>query len=109
VRRVKYYAVAEIDVTDPGWVREYVAEVTPLVEARGGRYLARTATIQKIEGERTPPQTFLIIEWPSREAADEFYDSEEYRPYRERRKAGARNEFVLVAGEDVTGASQLGR
>ena len=102
---MKHYAVAEIDVTDPAWVRDYVEHVTPMVERRGGRYLARTAQISKIEGERTPPQTYLIIEWPSKEVADEFYESEEYRPYRERRQAGARNEFLLVAGEDITGAA----
>jgi hypothetical protein len=30
-----------------------------------------------------------------------FYDSDEYRPHRERRVAGAQTEGVLVAGEDV--------
>jgi len=104
---VKHYAVAELDVTDPAWVREYVANVTPIVEARGGRYLARTATIRQIEGERTPPQVFLLIEWPTQEDADAFYDSDEYRPYREARRKGARNEFFLVAGEDVNGVAHI--
>jgi uncharacterized protein (DUF1330 family) len=38
---MKYYAVAEVDVTDRAWVREYAKEVTAMVERRGGRYLAR--------------------------------------------------------------------
>jgi uncharacterized protein (DUF1330 family) len=62
---MKYYAVAEIDIKDPSWVRAYVENVTGMVERRGGRYLARTAQIEKREGDRTPPQIFLIIEWPS--------------------------------------------
>jgi uncharacterized protein (DUF1330 family) len=105
---MKYYAVAEVDVTESDWVRDYVANVTPMVERRGGRYLARTAKMDKLEGERALPQTFLIIEWPSKEAADAFYASEEYRPYRENRKSGARNEFVLVAGEDFAGLATVG-
>jgi uncharacterized protein (DUF1330 family) len=104
---MKYYAVAEIEITDPSWVREYVKHVTKLVEQHGGRYLARTTKIEKIEGERQAPQIFLIIEWPSREAAVEFYESDEYRPYRESRKAGARNEFVFVAGEDINKVAQM--
>jgi uncharacterized protein (DUF1330 family) len=32
---MKYYAVAEMEVTDPASVREYVAQVTALVEAIG--------------------------------------------------------------------------
>lgn len=104
---MKHYAVAEIDVTERGWARDYVANVTPMVERRGGRYLARTTTIEKLEGERAAPQMFLIIEWPSKQAADEFYDSDEYRPYRDARRAGARNEFFLIAGEDVNGIAKV--
>jgi uncharacterized protein (DUF1330 family) len=105
---MKYYSVAELDVVDQGWVPEYVKNVTSMVEKAGGRYLARTSKIEKIEGERKTPQVFLIIEWPSKEAAETFYNSEEYRPYRERRLAGAKNEFVLVAGEDVVGRAKMG-
>lgn len=104
---MKYYAVAAIDVTDPSWVREYVADVTVIVERRGGRYLARTSRIEKVEGEQDPPQVFLIIEWPSKEAADAFYASDEYRPYRESRRKGASNEFMLVAGEDINKVAHI--
>jgi uncharacterized protein (DUF1330 family) len=104
---MKYYGVAEIELTNTDWVPEYVANVTELVERHGGRYLARTPKVEKVEGERRPPQIFLIIEWPSKEAAQAFYASDEYRPYLERRKSGARNEFVLVAGEDVNGVARM--
>ncbi len=54
---MKYYAIAELDMTDDrGWAREYVENVTPMVERRGGRFLARTDTIQLVEGERAVPQ-----------------------------------------------------
>ena len=104
---MRYYAVAEIDITDSGWVEDYVANVTGLVQARGGRYLARTPRIEKLEGERPVSGVFLIIEWPSKEVAEAFYECEEYRPYRESRVRGARNEFVLVAGEDQVGAARI--
>jgi uncharacterized protein (DUF1330 family) len=104
---VNYYAIAELDVIDPSWVRSYVADVTPMVERHGGRYFARTTNVDQLEGERTPAQIFLIVKWPSKEAADTFYESEEYRPYREARREGARNEFFLVAGEDVNGVARI--
>lgn len=103
---MKYYVIAEMQVTDPSWVAAYVQVVTPMIERYGGRYLARTSGIEKLEGDRPPPQV-VVVEWPSREAAMAFYESEEYRPYRESRIAGARNEFALVAGEDVTGAARI--
>jgi len=105
---MKHYGVIELDVTDRGWTREYVANVTGMVERRGGRYLARTVNIEHTEGEGKQPQMFVLLEWPSKEVADEFYASEEYRPYREARRAGSRSDIYLVAGEDVNGVAKIG-
>jgi len=104
---VKYYAVVEIEVTDQSWVAAYVQNVTMLVEKHGGRYLARTSRVEKPEGLRKVPQLMVIVEWPSRESAMTFYECEEYRPYRQSRIAGAGNEFLLVAGEDVTKTAHI--
>ncbi len=104
---MKYYAVAEIDITDPSWIPAYVENTTRLVERHGGRYLARTPKIDRIEGERKPPQIYLIIEWPSKQVAEAFYSSDEYRPYRESRQAGSKGEFLLVAAEDVNNVAQI--
>lgn len=104
---MKYYTVAEIDIVDRSWIRDYVKHVTSLVEQYGGRYLARTSNFDKTEGERERPHIYLLIEWPSREASKEFYESDAYRPYLQARKAGARTESVLVAGEDVNGVAHV--
>jgi uncharacterized protein (DUF1330 family) len=34
---MKHYTVAEIDITDPGWIPAYVENTTRLVEQHGGR------------------------------------------------------------------------
>ena len=104
---MKYYAVAEIDITDPSWIPAYVEQTTRLVEERGGRYLARTPKVEKLEGEREPAQIHLIIEWPSKEAAEAFYDSQAYKPYLDSRRKGSRGEFVLVAGEDINRLARM--
>lgn len=104
---MKYYSVAHIDLRDQAWVPAYVANVTKLVESHGGRYLARTPKVERVEGDAPPPQIFLLIEWPSREAAMTFYDSDAYRPYRTSRIEGSRSEMLLVAGEDITGVARI--
>jgi uncharacterized protein (DUF1330 family) len=104
---VKYYFIGEVETTDQSWVPDYVANVTGMVERWGGRYLARTPKTEKVEGHRAPSGTIVIVEWPSKEAAMGFYESEEYRPYRKNRLAGAKNEFLLVAGEDVTNTAHI--
>jgi uncharacterized protein (DUF1330 family) len=100
---MKYYAVVRVTIRDDSWVREYLAPVTALVHKHGGKYLARTMTMEHVEVEIDLPTVFVILEWPSKEAAQAFYADPEYQPYRQKRLAGARNDFVLVAGEDIAG------
>ncbi len=97
---MKYYVVAEVNVTDESWVPEYAENVTRMVEQHGGKYLARTPDSERVEGDRELPHVFVIIEFPSKEAATGFYSSAEYQPYLDKRKAGASTQLVLVPGED---------
>jgi len=99
---MKYYVVANImEVKDDSWVPEYMEKVTKLVEQNGGKYLARTPQVERLEGDQTMPHLAVIMEFPSKEAAHTFYTSEEYSPYLENRKAGAVSQLTLVAGEDI--------
>ena len=98
---MKYYFVGELNVIDRGWAQDYIANVTPMVERYGGRFLARTNTIERLEGKRQNPHVILIIEWPSQESALAFYKSEEYQPFLKNRLAGSVGDLVLVAGEDI--------
>lgn len=98
---MKYYAVVRVTLIDESWVEAYLPAVTALVHKHGGKYLARTKTMERLEGGTELPSVFVIIEWPSKEAAQAFYADPEYRPHLEKRLAGAQNEFVLVAGEDI--------
>lgn len=98
---MKYYMVVELNVTDDSWVPSYLENVTRLTEAAGGRYLARTPQVEKMEGEREAPQFCVIIEFPSKEAATTLMNSPEYQPYLEQRQAGSDTELMLVAGEDI--------
>ncbi|HEX7962158.1 MAG TPA: DUF1330 domain-containing protein [Terriglobales bacterium] len=104
---MKYYAIGEIEVTDPSWVPAYLKDVTRMVEAHGGRYLARSSKVEQLEGEHKSRPVVVVIEWPSKEAAQAFYESEEYRPYLNSRLAGARNHMLLVAGEDIAKVMRL--
>lgn len=99
---MKCYAIVELDVTDPSWVKPYLKDVTGLIEAHGGRYLARTNRAEALEGDRPVSQMVLIIEWPSHEHLMAFYESEAYRPHLEGRLNGSRAQLTVVPGEDVT-------
>ena len=105
---MKYYGCVQLRFDDDSWVREYAEKVTPILESYGGRYLARTKTMEKIEGDdRELPTLFVIVEWPSREAFHEFYNDPEYREnVKHIRTDNSNDELIQVAGEDI--AKELG-
>ncbi|MAT51573.1 MAG: hypothetical protein CMK32_10365 [Porticoccaceae bacterium] len=48
---MKCYAIGEINFSDHHWVNDYLKNVTPLVKKLGGIYLARTPSVELLEGE----------------------------------------------------------
>ncbi len=99
---MKHYAVAMLEITDPSWLADYAEKVTKLVERMGGRYLARTGDLARIEGDGQAPQVIVLLEFPSKEIAEAFYSCEEYRPHLAARKAGSSGSFFLLAAKDDT-------
>ena len=97
---MKCYAVVKVKVGDPGWVADYIANVTKLVHKHGGKYLARTGSVKRLEGDGGDPGTVIIVEYPSQEAAMAFYQDPEYQPHLQARLAGSAGEYLLVAGKD---------
>ncbi len=97
------YSIVKFTVTDPAWLADYGPNVTKMVEAAGGRYLARTAEVEALEGSIEPGSLVVLLEWPSNEVAISFYNSEEYKPFLEARKAGSKGTFLMVSDKDDIG------
>jgi uncharacterized protein (DUF1330 family) len=95
-----HYSVVSVTPTSEAWIPSYLQAVGPLVEQYGGRYLARTASHEQLEGDATPPALQVIIEWPSKEAADTFYKCEGYAPQLSQRLAGSQSAWSSIEGKD---------
>ena len=100
-----YYAVVFVTPTTDAWIPDYIAAVNPLVQKHGGRYLARTVSHERLEGDGENPGVIAILEWPSKAAAEAFYRDPAYQAPLQARLAGAANEFFLVEGKDDFAAS----
>lgn len=93
----KAYLVGQVDVTNPTQYAEY-AKLTPaIVEKFGGRFLARGGKNVTLEG-RPAPARVVVLEFPSFEKAQEFYNSAEYQKARKVRDGAANAQFVIVEG-----------
>ena len=91
------YVVAEVDVTDPEAIKDYQKDVPAVIEAFGGRYLARGGEIRPQEGNWEPTR-LVIVEFPSLEIAEKFYNSEEYADLKALRIKASNSRLVLVDG-----------
>lgn len=98
---MKFYGCVQLRFEDDSWLREYARNVTPLVERHGGRYLARTRTMEKIEGQRELPTVFVLVEWPSQEAFHAFYEDPAYQEFKHLRHDHSDDELIQVGGEDI--------
>ena len=45
------YVIADIKVTDDGWIPAYAASVHELVHKHGGKYLSRSGNVKTLEGK----------------------------------------------------------
>lgn len=98
------YLIADIKVTDDGWVREYAANVHKLVAKHGGRYLSRSGNIETLEGSEKDSTLIAILEFPTREALTDFAADPEYAPFGEARQSGSVSNFHVIDDTDIAGA-----
>ena len=72
------YAILDVDIQDPDKYQIYMKGVQQLISDVGGRYLTRGGEHKVYEGEWQPSR-LVIVEFPSMEAIETFYDSPEYQ------------------------------
>lgn len=61
----------------------------------------RTPQVEIIEGGGGEPNIMVLMEFPSKEAAQAFHDDPAYKPFLEARLAGASGNMYLFADEDI--------
>jgi uncharacterized protein (DUF1330 family) len=94
---VPAYLIVENQITDPSAYDEYRRQVVPLIGRFGGRFLIRGGPILHVEGD-WKPERLVVIEFPSMEALQAWYDAPEYAPLRVLRQAASIGSVVAVAG-----------
>ena len=92
------YVIASVNVTDPEKYKNYMALSPGAVAAAGGKFIARGGNLKILEGEWLRPRV-VIIEYPTREAAEAFYDSTLYAAARVEREGAA--EFSMIVVDSV--------
>lgn len=91
------YVVVEIAIEDPVRYEQYKQMAPPSIAAYGGRYIVRGAATEVLEGSWSPPR-FVMLEFPTADAARAWWGSPEYAPAKALRQSCAQTEMIIAQG-----------
>lgn len=91
------YLVVQINVTNPEKFARYREVVPRVVEAFGGRYIVRGATVEVLEGSHDG-RRLVLFEFPSMQAIHAFWHSAEYAEVKALRENAADIDVWAVPG-----------
>src|SRR3954469_13098828 len=94
---VAAYVIYQGEVRDPARYDEYKAKAAASILAAGGKYVVRGGDIDVLEGEAPAGRT-VVLEFPTRQAAIDWYRSEAYAAARQIREGAAVARMYVVDG-----------
>jgi uncharacterized protein (DUF1330 family) len=91
------YVIAHIDVKDPVKYEDY-KKMSPIsIQKFGGRFIARGAKAEVLEGT-WEPKRLVLLEFPSVEVAKQWWASEDYADAKALRQATSAGDMVVIEG-----------
>lgn len=93
----KAYVLVQVDVTNPPQYAEYMKLSPGIIAQYGGRFIARGGRSATLEGTPATGRV-VVVEFPSFEKAEQFYNSREYQAAKKVRSGAATAQFILVEG-----------
>jgi uncharacterized protein (DUF1330 family) len=96
---MKAFVVAAETAKDESMFSEYRKAVPATIEAFGGKFIVRGGNLKLLEGEWPHPR-LVIIEFPSREAAEGWYRSQEYQKIIGLRLSSTVGNLIIAEGQE---------
>ncbi|MEO1283905.1 MAG: DUF1330 domain-containing protein [Pseudomonadota bacterium] len=90
------YVIARITVTDPGDYKIYANQTVACAEKAGGTFLVKGGGQAQIEG--SSPDRHVIIRFETRQAALDWYASEDYQRILPIALSSSERDIVVVDG-----------
>ncbi len=91
------YILAMVDVTNWEQYKKYTLLTPAIIEQYGGRFLTRGGRMEVLEGSMDD-RRMVLLEFPTYEDAQAFYNSPEYQAAMKLRKGAANGTFIALEG-----------
>jgi uncharacterized protein (DUF1330 family) len=92
-----YCLFDNVEVTDPDALAEYASQTLTTIRAYSGRYLAIGGNVEVKEGTSMVHYP-VLIEFPTLDDANAWYDSPEYAPLKRLRHGAGLFNATFIAG-----------
>ncbi len=93
------YVIYQGEVSNPERYEEYKPMAAASIEAAGGRYVVRGGDTETLEGDPPVGRT-VVVEFPTVQAALDWYHGEQYAAARQVREGAATARMFVVDGVD---------
>lgn len=94
-----YNIVNILHISDQEKFNAYVEGHIPTITQYGGRFLVEGYQGEVLEGQWESPM-MVVHEFPSLQRFKEWYNSEDYRPWKELRQSCSTVKVILTEGKD---------
>ncbi|VAV97233.1 hypothetical protein MNBD_ALPHA08-2320 [hydrothermal vent metagenome] len=88
--------VGMLKMHDPSWTAEYGPRQAELVEKHHGQYLIAPGKVETLEGSSQAPDLIIVIEFPDRQHAMDWYADPEQASLVELRQAGSDTDLFVI-------------
>ena len=92
------YMIGDVDIHNMEEYKKYMEKVKPMIESKGGEYLIRGGEIVSLETNLWKPTRMVLVKFPNKKLAMEWYNSDEYKPYKKIRLENATSNILMVEG-----------
>ena len=94
---MKAYVLVQETITDEEMFEAYRKGVMATLQEFGGRFIVRGGQLTVVEGE-WPHHRLVVVEFPSRQAAEGWYHSPAYQELLPMRLRSAAGNLIIVDG-----------
>ena len=100
---MKAYMIVRCVIHDrEKFISGYGTEAAKLIEKYGGKYLIRAPGAIPLEGIEEDNNSVVISEWPSKERALEFWNSNEYQEIKILREGIAECKVLVIEADAIS-------
>ena len=96
--RKAVYMIGDVDIKNIEEYKKYMEKVKPMIESYGGEYLIRGGEIDALETNLWKPTRMVLVKFPNKKSAMKWYNSDEYKPYKNIRLKNAISNILMVEG-----------